>query len=110
MSADDPGSVLDKAQLAFLELIEARLVRVSSACKPDPEAVADLRGTYARWFRERGLRAVVMRPDYYVFGAAADLVDLPAVVDSLRHQLGGQFAALQHDVSSCAPRRWPRAR
>ena len=72
-------------------LIEPRLVRVSSACKPDPEAVADLRGTYARWFRERGLRAVVMRPDYYVFGAAADLGDLPAVVDSLRHQLGGQF-------------------
>ena len=51
-----------------------------------------------------------MRPDYYVFGAAADLGDLPAVVDSLRHQLGGQFAALQHDVSACAPRRWPRAR
>ena len=96
----DPGSVLTEAQLAFLELIEARLVRVSSACKPDPEAVADLRGTYTRWFRERALRAVVMRPDYYVFGAAADLRDLPAVVDSLRHQLGGQSEA-------CVPRGRP---
>ena len=90
----DPGRVLNEAQLAFLDLIEARLVRVSSACKPGSEAVADLRGTYARWFRERGLRAVVMRPDYYVFGAAADLGDLPAVVDSLRHQLGGQSEQL----------------
>ena len=86
--------MLNQAQLAFLKLIEARLVRVSSACKPDPEAVADLRGTYARWFRERGLRAVVMRPDYYVFGAAADLGDLPAVVDNLRHQLSGQSEQL----------------
>ena len=90
----DPRSVLSSAQLAFLELVEARLVRVSSAYKPGPEVVADLRGTYARWFRERGLQAVVMRPDYYVFGTAAHLEDLPAVVDSLQHQLGVNFKQL----------------
>lgn len=83
----DPASVLNKAQLAFLELIGTRLVRVSSTYKPGPEVVADLRGTYTRWFRERGLRAVIMRPDYYLFGAAAGLEDLPAVADSLRDQL-----------------------
>ena len=83
----DPSSVLNETQLAFLDLIAARLVQVSSAYKPGPEVVADLRGTYTRWFRQRGLRAVVMRPDYYVFGTADSLDDLPAVVDSLRCQL-----------------------
>jgi len=84
----DPRSVLNQAQLAFLHLIEARLVRVSSAYQPGPEVAADLRGTYERWFWQRDLRAVVTRPDYYVFGAAASLDDLPAVVDSLWRQLG----------------------
>lgn len=85
-----PASVLNQAQLAFLARIGARLVRVSSAYKPGPEVVADLRGTYTRWFRERALRAAVIRPDYYVFGTAASPEDLPAAVDSLRHQLGGK--------------------
>lgn len=83
----DPGSVLSQAQLAFLDRIEARLVRVSSAYKPGQNVVVDLRGTYARWFRERALRAVVIRPDYYVFGSAPSPDELPAVVDSLRRQL-----------------------
>ena len=56
--------------------------------QPGPEVAADLRGTYERWFWQRDLRAVVTRPDYYVFGAAASLDDLPAVVDSLWRQLG----------------------
>ena len=83
----DPRSVLNQGQLASLDQVGARLVQVSSAYKPGPEVVADLRGTYARWLRERGLRAVVTRPDYYIFGAAASLEDLPVVVDSLRRQL-----------------------
>ena len=89
----DPLSVLDNAQLAFLELIGSRLVQVSSAYQPGPEVVADLRGTYARWFAGHGLRAVVTRPDYYVFGGAVGLEDLPAVIDSLRCQLGPRTEA-----------------
>lgn len=50
----DPRRGLETEQLAFLDLIGARLVPVSSH-QPGPETVADLRGTYARWFREHGL-------------------------------------------------------
>ena len=61
--------------------------------------------------RPRGVRGGHRHLDRWPQAAPVDVQgDLPAVVDSLRHQLGGQFAALQHDVSACAPRRWPRAR
>jgi 2-polyprenyl-6-methoxyphenol hydroxylase-like FAD-dependent oxidoreductase len=45
----------------------------------DVHHVEDVDGTYTRWFAERGCEAAVVRPDWYVFGAAPDsdgLVDL----------------------------------
>lgn len=83
-----PANVLNETQRAVLRLIGARLVQVSNVYKPGPEVVADLRGTYTRWFRERKLRAAVIRPDYYVFGTAPSPEDLPAVVDNLGLRLG----------------------
>ncbi|HMA47734.1 MAG TPA: hypothetical protein VKP11_11135, partial [Frankiaceae bacterium] len=81
--------------------IGARPVQVSTAYRPGSEVVADLRGTYARWLRERGLRVVVVRPDYYVFGGAATLGELPVLIDSLRRQLGTRSRELEEaDVAT----------
>ncbi|GJG88064.1 3-(3-hydroxyphenyl)propionate hydroxylase [Gemmatimonadetes bacterium T265] len=41
----------------------------------DADALAD-DGTLARWFDDRGVRAVLVRPDFYVFGTAADDADV----------------------------------
>ena len=101
----DPASLLNQEQLAFLDVIEARLVRISGAYKPGRDVVADLRGTYTRWFRERALRAAVMRPDYYLFGTAAGREELPFVVESLRRQLCVSSAGAPRQTST----KWQQA-
>lgn len=49
--------------------------------------VVDLHGTYADWFDEHGANAVVVRPDTYVFGTAADEATLAALVDRWEERL-----------------------
>ena len=43
------------------------------------EDLVDVDGTYARWLEHLDAAAVLIRPDYYVFGAVdhADEVDAP---------------------------------
>jgi hypothetical protein len=47
--------------------------------------VVDIDGDYTRWFRELSADVVVIRPDFYVFGAGA-ATDLPGLVDALARQ------------------------
>ena len=93
----DPGSELTKAQLAFLELIKARLVRVSSACKPNPEAVAvcgsgpclggrTLTGPIARSLR-------TLSPRGHRYPHAAWLLDAPHPQSDHRNLRLGSVAA-----------------
>ena len=83
----DPCTVLDIGQQAFLQQIRAKVAQISNAYRPPADVVADLRGTYTRWLQERSVRAVVVRPDYYVFGGARTLDGLPDLVDDLRRRL-----------------------
>jgi 2-polyprenyl-6-methoxyphenol hydroxylase-like FAD-dependent oxidoreductase len=41
--------------------------------------VTDADGTYRRWFSELGATAVVVRPDFYVYGAVADPANAPGL-------------------------------
>jgi 2-polyprenyl-6-methoxyphenol hydroxylase-like FAD-dependent oxidoreductase len=83
----DPLGVLSDDQLRFLHAIDARIVEVTSRYRPSGDVVDDLRGVYGSWFAEHLAEAVVVRPDYYVFGAVADIAELPRLVDDLRHHL-----------------------
>ncbi len=53
-----------------------------------PTEVADVDGTYASWFAERGWSAVVVRPDLYVFGAAGGAVRVRDLAADLLDTLG----------------------
>ena len=53
-----------------------------------PHGVRDLDGRLGAWFSDHDAHAVLVRPDLYVFGSAAQAADLPALVDGLRTQLG----------------------
>jgi 2-polyprenyl-6-methoxyphenol hydroxylase-like FAD-dependent oxidoreductase len=51
--------------------------------------VTDVEGVYAAWFRELAASYVVVRPDFYVYDAAADEASLLAVLDRYEAQLAG---------------------
>jgi len=81
----DPGRALradQAARLAGLPVVLRRIGRPGSGA----EAI-DVDGTYADWFARHGIEALVVRPDFYVFGASG-LAGLPAVIDDLLDQLG----------------------
>jgi 2-polyprenyl-6-methoxyphenol hydroxylase-like FAD-dependent oxidoreductase len=80
----DPLHELDGRQRALLDALAAHVVSL------DPGADCghrDADGRLTGWLREHGAHAVLVRPDLYVFGSAADAADLPALIDDLREQL-----------------------
>jgi 3-(3-hydroxy-phenyl)propionate hydroxylase/flavoprotein hydroxylase len=50
--------------------------------------LADVEGTYARWFAEKGWSAVAVRPDFYVYGAAGGPLDPRTLAQDLLRALG----------------------
>lgn len=67
----DPRDNLTAAQHAWLERVGVKIVTIG-----DGQMAGDVDGTYTAWFAQLGCRAVLVRPDFYLFGAgeAADLV------------------------------------
>lgn len=47
----------------------------------------DLDGTYTHWFEANPCCAVVVRPDWYVYGLAEDAEALPGLLDGLEGAL-----------------------
>ena len=66
----DPAADLDAAARGFLARLGAHVVGIGTGCD-----VEDVDGDYRRWFGRLGARAVLVRPDFYLFGAgeAGDL-------------------------------------
>jgi 2-polyprenyl-6-methoxyphenol hydroxylase-like FAD-dependent oxidoreductase len=80
----DPEAVLDARQADALEALGAELIHIKDTWGDhSPLDVVDIDGTYRRWMTERGLSAVIARPDFYVFGGVAELAGLPDLVDQL---------------------------
>ena len=86
-TAADPRDALDEDQLVFLGDVGAHLVRLSPEKAPGDGSIVDLDGAYAEWFEEAGVGAVVVRPDFCVYGAARTVQELPRLVSSLRSAL-----------------------
>jgi 2-polyprenyl-6-methoxyphenol hydroxylase-like FAD-dependent oxidoreductase len=81
------GDPLDELNGRHRELLDVLGAHVASL---DPSADCgrrDADGRLTGWLREHGVHAVLVRPDFYVFGSAADATDLPALIDDLRDQL-----------------------
>jgi len=80
--AGDPRGVLRPDQIVALNRMGVHLVELG------PQAgVEDLNGAYRDYMAEIGASVVVNRPDLYVFGACADLAQLPDLIDDLLAQL-----------------------
>jgi 2-polyprenyl-6-methoxyphenol hydroxylase-like FAD-dependent oxidoreductase len=110
-----PGllGALSAAQVAFWQALGGRMVLLGDPVRaPDPAAVetVDQRGAgaqlqngecrpervielvdvdqvYTAWLQARGVEAVVVRPDWYVYGATAEPAELSALLTELESAL-----------------------
>ncbi|MCZ8548508.1 bifunctional 3-(3-hydroxy-phenyl)propionate/3-hydroxycinnamic acid hydroxylase [Mesorhizobium qingshengii] len=80
----NPATGLSGRQTKALQRIGTHFVHVGSDAGAD---AIDVDGAYAAYFAEHGIEAIIHRPDFYVFGAAARLTDLPGLVDELLQRL-----------------------
>jgi 2-polyprenyl-6-methoxyphenol hydroxylase-like FAD-dependent oxidoreductase/catechol 2,3-dioxygenase-like lactoylglutathione lyase family enzyme len=83
-AAGDPLAALGEEQRA---LVEALGMKPASLDPGAPHGVRDLDGRLSGWLREHDAHAVVVRPDFYVFGSVASAQELPSLLDDLRREL-----------------------
>jgi flavoprotein hydroxylase len=89
LATEEPAAGLGPDRLAFLARIGTHLVHVVPPGGPDPDpAVAvDLDDVYLPYLHRFGATALLVRPDYHVFGAASGPDACAVLVDDLRSQL-----------------------
>jgi flavoprotein hydroxylase len=80
---EDPTRHLDPGLAAWF----ASIGGLSAHIAPDAP-VADLEGSYARWFRGAAAGVALVRPDFYVFGKAEEVAGAGGLVRELRKMLG----------------------
>jgi 2-polyprenyl-6-methoxyphenol hydroxylase-like FAD-dependent oxidoreductase/rhodanese-related sulfurtransferase len=71
----DVAQQLDESQRRFLQALGARIVVIG-----DRSETVDLDGAYLNWFNTLGCRTVLIRPDFYLYGAG----DVATLVRSLQ--------------------------
>jgi 2-polyprenyl-6-methoxyphenol hydroxylase-like FAD-dependent oxidoreductase len=64
--------VNDVPNLARLRELGASVTTFAAEASADVEKFADIDGTYSAWFTTLGASAVLVRPDFYVYGTAND--------------------------------------
>ena len=76
---------LTPQQRELLQLLDCQIV--TTAPIAGVADVVDLEMDYEAWFESLGANTVIVRPDFYVFGAVKSAQDLGASLDELRRQL-----------------------
>ena len=84
VAGGDPFEHLSHRQRTLLDTLEATVVSLDPAA---PHGVRDCDGRLTAWLCQHNAHAVFVRPDFYVFGAAASAHAVPALLDDLRTQL-----------------------
>ena len=84
VAGGDPLAHLSDRQRTLLDTLE---VAVASLDPAAPHGVSDCDGRLTAWLSEHNAHAVLVRPDFYVFGGAACPEAVPALLDDLRTQL-----------------------
>lgn len=83
ISRGDARAALTPDQRATLERLGAVCIDVGPPDDTRDGTVVDLDGKFVPFMREAGVAAMIVRPDYYVFGSSASLAGLAGVVDAL---------------------------
>lgn len=84
VAAGDPTGALSPHERNLLDMLGARIASLDPAAT---HGVRDLDGRLTSWLSAHNAHAVVVRPDFYVFGAAASADGVPGLLKDLRTQL-----------------------
>jgi 3-(3-hydroxy-phenyl)propionate hydroxylase/flavoprotein hydroxylase len=87
---DDPLDYISATQRAALSQIDLRVIRLSEEASDIPGVYRDVSGKYHRFMDEAGITALIVRPDFYLFGGVARIDRLPGLLDDLLDQLRPQ--------------------
>ena len=88
VGAGDPLAGLSSEQRALIDALD---MTVASLDPATPQGVRDVDGRLTAWLTEHGVDAVLVRPDFYVFGSSPNAAELPGLLDDLRDQLQLSF-------------------
>src|SRR5471032_2646858 len=94
----DPLASLTPEQQSFIHDYDVKVVRLAATADSSKGIYRDVSGKYLRFMAEAGLKALIVRPDYYCYGGVAELSALPKLLNSLREQL--QQSSQPHVVNS----------
>ncbi|MCU1758438.1 bifunctional 3-(3-hydroxy-phenyl)propionate/3-hydroxycinnamic acid hydroxylase [Pseudomonas sp. 14P_8.1_Bac3] len=99
---EDPLAQLDTQLLTFISEYDLKVVRLATVADSAKGIYRDVSGKYLQFMAEAGLKALVVRPDYYCYGGVAELSALPKLLDSLRQQLqqNTRHNAVDHDTEA----------
>ncbi len=89
LAREDLARVLKEDQREFLTSIGAHVLHLAQSETANGDAFTDLEGRYTGWFEANGCEAVLVRPDFYIFGAVRTLKEVPDLVADLQAQLTG---------------------
>nr|AXL06728.1 3-(3-hydroxyphenyl)propionate hydroxylase [uncultured bacterium] len=83
LTTDDPHTTLDEDRLAFLTGLGTRVVRLLPPGSTE-DGVVDVDDVYLPYLARFGATALLVRPDYHVYGAGG----AKELIDDLRDRLG----------------------
>jgi 2-polyprenyl-6-methoxyphenol hydroxylase-like FAD-dependent oxidoreductase len=94
------GTLMESGRLAAAYRAGVRVIAFGERPRTHRPAVIvrDAEGTYRRWFAELGCRAILVRPDFYVFGTACGADDLTPLIDDLLGYLVDPAAGVELGV------------
>ena len=84
VAAGDPLGELSGDQRALIDVLDMSVASLDPAA---PGGVHDVDGRLTAWLTEHGAHAVLVRPDFYVFGSCLSPGELPDLLDDLQTQL-----------------------
>jgi len=80
----DPVAPLPSEQRALVDMLD---ISVASLDPAAPGGVRDVDGRLSAWLTEHEAHAVLVRPDFYVFGSCPSARALPDLLENLRAEL-----------------------
>ncbi|RFA12094.1 hypothetical protein B7R22_16805 [Subtercola boreus] len=92
-NADVRAALDEKTEEALLAV---GIQTVTLAEKVAIGAVVDGTGTYATWLDSLGAVAVLVRPDFYIYGGATTTAEVPALAEAFLHGLTAPVATHIH--------------